>query len=75
MAESVYTRVSTNKQSTQRQTQTGGADQVSPPARCRALAALFPTATYLEQPDAGHFPWLDDPQWLVEHLTAWLTTT
>ena len=53
----------------------GSADPISPPARCRDLAALFPASTFLEQPDAGHFPWLDDPRWLVEHLTAWWATT
>ncbi|MFJ6673666.1 alpha/beta fold hydrolase [Actinosynnema sp. NPDC091369] len=46
----------------------GGADPVSPPHLVRRLVDLIPGATYVEQPAAGHFPWLDDPGFLVEHL-------
>ncbi|MBB5802536.1 pimeloyl-ACP methyl ester carboxylesterase [Saccharothrix ecbatanensis] len=46
----------------------GGADPVSPPHLVRQLADLIPSARYVEQPDAGHFPWLDDPDFLVDHL-------
>jgi pimeloyl-ACP methyl ester carboxylesterase len=46
----------------------GGADPLSPPHLVRQLADLIPDAHYVEQPDAGHFPWLDDPAFLVEQL-------
>ncbi|MCE6997584.1 alpha/beta hydrolase [Saccharothrix sp. S26] len=48
----------------------GGADPLSPPHLVRQLVDLIPDATYVEQPHAGHFPWLDDPDFLVEHLRA-----
>lgn len=39
----------------------GGLD-IAPTARmARDLAALFPHAEVATQPDAGHYPWLDDP--------------
>jgi pimeloyl-ACP methyl ester carboxylesterase len=47
-------------------------DPVSPPHRCAELAELTPGAAFVTQPDAGHFPWLDDPQWLVKELVAFL---
>jgi pimeloyl-ACP methyl ester carboxylesterase len=47
-------------------------DPVSPPHRCAELAELIPGAAFVTQPDAGHFPWLDDPQWLVKELVAFL---
>lgn len=43
-------------------------DPVSPPHLARHLVDLIPGATYVEQPAAGHFPWLDDPEFLVGHL-------
>ncbi|WP_033439933.1 alpha/beta fold hydrolase [Saccharothrix sp. NRRL B-16314] len=46
----------------------GGADPVSPPHLVRLLADLIPGARYVEQPDAGHFPWLDDPDFLVDRI-------
>jgi pimeloyl-ACP methyl ester carboxylesterase len=46
----------------------GGSDPVSPPHLVRQLVDLIPGATYVEHPAAGHFPWLDDPEFLVEHL-------
>jgi pimeloyl-ACP methyl ester carboxylesterase len=50
----------------------GGNDPVSPPHRCAELAELIPGAKFVTQPDAGQFPWLDDPRWLVKELTAFL---
>jgi pimeloyl-ACP methyl ester carboxylesterase len=46
----------------------GAADPLSPPHLVRRLVDLIPGARYVEQPDAGHFPWLDDPAFLVDHL-------
>ncbi len=44
------------------------ADPVSPPHLVRGLADLIPGARYVEQPGGGHFPWLDDPAFLVDRL-------
>jgi pimeloyl-ACP methyl ester carboxylesterase len=38
------------------------------PARAMELAALFPHGTWDVQPDAGHFPWLDDPRWFTDRI-------
>ncbi|OKK21910.1 alpha/beta hydrolase [Streptomyces sp. CB00455] len=38
----------------------GEVDVNSPPPAMAELAALFPDATLVLQPGAGHFPWLDD---------------
>ncbi|NUS64957.1 MAG: alpha/beta hydrolase [Saccharothrix sp.] len=51
----------------------GGVDPVSPPHLVRQLAELIPDARYAEQPGAGHFPWIDDPDFLVKHLADFLT--
>ncbi|MFI1190616.1 alpha/beta fold hydrolase [Streptomyces californicus] len=40
---------------------TGELDMNSPPSSVAACAELFPRATFLEQPGAGHYPWADDP--------------
>lgn len=48
----------------------GGADPVAPPHLVRELVDLIPGAHYVEQPHAGHFPWLDDPDFLVDRLRA-----
>lgn len=39
----------------------GEFDLNSPPAPTAEFAGLFPDATYVVQPGAAHFPWLDDP--------------
>ena len=36
------------------------------------LAALFPAARLVVQPNAGHYPWLDDPGWFVSAVAAFL---
>lgn len=43
-----------------------------PPKRAAEFAAMFPAADLTVAPGAGHFPWLDDPQWLVETLATFL---
>lgn len=50
----------------------GGADPQWPPRVAGELAALFPAATFVVQPGAGHFPWLDDAEWFVAAVTAFL---
>jgi pimeloyl-ACP methyl ester carboxylesterase len=46
-----------------------------PPKRAADYAALFPHARLAVLDDAAHFPWLDDPQWLVATVTDFLTHT
>jgi pimeloyl-ACP methyl ester carboxylesterase len=43
-----------------------------PPKRAAEMAGLFPRAELAVLPGGGHVPWLDDPQWLVETLSAFL---
>lgn len=47
---------------------TGEYDVNSPPETTAELARLFPHATVVIQPEAGHYPWLDSPT----HFTATL---
>jgi proline iminopeptidase len=39
----------------------GGVDALPSPDSVEAAARLFPRATVVVQPGAGHYPWLDDP--------------
>ena len=50
----------------------GEYDVALPPNRAAEYAGLFPHAALAVQPAGGHFPWLDDPQWLVRTLTGFL---
>jgi len=50
----------------------GGLDPQWPPRVVGELAALFPTALFLVQRGAGHYPWLDDSGWFVSAVTAFL---
>ena len=50
----------------------GGVDLQRPPAVTTEYAGLFGHATLVIQPDAGHFPWLDDPSQFVATVTAFL---
>jgi pimeloyl-ACP methyl ester carboxylesterase len=36
------------------------------------FAALFPSAMFVVQPDAGHSPWLDDASWFQSAVTSFL---
>jgi len=47
-------------------------DPISPPYRCAELAELIPDATLVVQPDAGHYPWIDDPDHLRHEIGAFL---
>jgi pimeloyl-ACP methyl ester carboxylesterase len=42
------------------------------PELARRAAEAFPHAEFAVQPGAGHYPWLDDPEWFVRRLTAFL---
>ncbi|MFI7540991.1 alpha/beta fold hydrolase [Actinoplanes sp. NPDC049599] len=46
----------------------GEYDLNSPPAAVAGYAALFPDATLVVQPGAGHQPWLDDAQLFTAYL-------
>jgi pimeloyl-ACP methyl ester carboxylesterase len=41
--------------------------------KCAAeYAGLFPQAELAVQPGGGHYPWRDDPEWLVQTLAGFL---
>lgn len=42
------------------------------PAHAEELAGLFPHGVRQVQPRAGHFPWLDDPEWFVRRVAGFL---
>ena len=50
----------------------GEYDVALPPKRAAEYAILFPQAELAVQPGGGHFPWLDDPEWLVQTLAGFL---
>ncbi|WP_433222759.1 alpha/beta fold hydrolase [Dactylosporangium sp. CS-047395] len=43
----------------------GELDIQLPPAHAARYAALFPNSSLVVAPAAGHFPWLDDPDWFA----------
>jgi pimeloyl-ACP methyl ester carboxylesterase len=43
------------------------------PALARRTADAFPAAEFAVQPGAGHYPWIDDPEWFVRRVTAFLS--
>jgi pimeloyl-ACP methyl ester carboxylesterase len=50
-----------------------GEYDVALPPKCAAeYAGLFPQAELAVQPGGGHYPWLDDPGWLVKTLAGFL---
>ncbi|MGV9697796.1 alpha/beta fold hydrolase [Streptomyces sp. NPDC003470] len=51
----------------------GEFDLNSPPRSTAEFAALFPDATLVVQPGAGHYPWLDDARRFVTTTEAFLT--
>jgi proline iminopeptidase len=51
----------------------GGLDLQRPPAVIAEFAALFRNVRLVEQPGAGHFPWLDDPGRFVTAVTEFLS--
>jgi proline iminopeptidase len=50
----------------------GEFDLNSPPQSAAEFAALFPDATLVVQPGAGHYPWLDEPDRFVATTAAFL---
>ncbi|AOR36194.1 alpha/beta hydrolase [Streptomyces fodineus] len=42
------------------------------PDLARRAAEAFPRAEIAVQPGAGHYPWLDDPEWFVRRVLAFL---
>ncbi len=52
---------------------TGELDLAPGPVLASDVAALFQDARVIAQPDAGHFPWVDDPDAFVGLATAALT--
>ncbi len=50
----------------------GEYDVSLPPKNAAEYAGLFGRAELAVQPGAGHFPWLDDPEWLVRTLAEFL---
>ncbi|MFI7611338.1 alpha/beta fold hydrolase [Nonomuraea terrae] len=51
----------------------GELDLNSLPGAVARLAALLPGAEYIVQPQAGHYPWLDDAPWFAATTAAFLT--
>jgi 2-hydroxy-6-oxonona-2,4-dienedioate hydrolase len=51
----------------------GANDPLGAEAVAESLATLLGTATVDVLPDAGHLPWLDDPNWLAQRITAFLS--
>lgn len=50
----------------------GEFDLNSPPQSAAEFAGLFPDATLVVQPGAGHYPWLDDADQFVATTAAFL---
>jgi proline iminopeptidase len=50
----------------------GEFDIAAPPRPMAEFAGLFPDATLVVQPGAGHFPWLDDPTRFTTTTAAFL---
>ncbi|MEU0589306.1 alpha/beta hydrolase [Streptomyces sp. NPDC006132] len=51
----------------------GGADGGPSPALARQAADAFPAAEFVVQPGAGHYPWLDDPEWFTRRVAAFFS--
>ncbi|MFD4632414.1 alpha/beta fold hydrolase [Streptomyces sp. NPDC058284] len=50
----------------------GAYDGGPSPARAAELAELFPNGVCQVQPEGGHFPWLDDPEWFTRRVAGFL---
>ena len=50
----------------------GELDANSPPTAVAELARAFPDATLRTRAGAGHFPWLDAPDWFTETVAAFV---
>ncbi|MGW0495280.1 alpha/beta fold hydrolase [Streptomyces sp. NPDC003007] len=43
------------------------------PSLARRSADVFPAAEFAVQPGAGHYPWLDDPEWFARRVAAFFS--
>jgi proline iminopeptidase len=50
----------------------GSLDPMVPPALVRQAAPLFNDATVVVQPDAAHFPWIEDPAAFTAAINSFL---
>ncbi|MDN3024242.1 alpha/beta hydrolase [Streptomyces sp. S.PB5] len=50
----------------------GEVDNAPRPELARRTADVFPAAEVAVQPGAGHYPWLDDPEWFVRRILTFL---
>lgn len=50
----------------------GEVDNAPRPELARRAADVFPHAELAVQPGAGHYPWLDDPEWFVRRIVTFL---
>lgn len=50
----------------------GAVDLQWPPAAVAELSEIIPAARFVIQPGGGHYPWLDDADWFVAAVTAFL---
>ncbi|MFF0200398.1 alpha/beta fold hydrolase [Streptomyces sp. NPDC005017] len=50
----------------------GGADGGPRPELAGRAAEAFPHAELVVQPGAGHYPWLDDPEWFADRVAGFL---
>ncbi|WAZ19445.1 alpha/beta hydrolase [Streptomyces cinnabarinus] len=50
----------------------GEADGAPNPELARRITEFLPHAELAVQPGAGHFPWLDDPEWFVRRVAGFL---
>lgn len=48
------------------------ADPISPVRRCQELVELFADATLVVQEGGGHYPWVDDPDFLSKQIATFL---
>jgi pimeloyl-ACP methyl ester carboxylesterase len=50
----------------------GELDLAPVPGQAAEAAVLFPDGQTAVQPGAGHFPWVDDPQWFAAAVGRFL---
>ncbi|MFJ5998693.1 alpha/beta fold hydrolase [Streptomyces sp. NPDC092370] len=51
----------------------GGVDGGPAPSLARRSADVFRAAEFAVQPGAGHYPWLDDPEWFARRVAAFFS--
>ena len=53
----------------------GARDRIVPPAAIAGLASERPDWTWIEHPDLGHVPQMEDPGWTMEQIESWADDT